>query len=164
MSQAVLLSQLHFNHKIFHANLGTLTHEESLLLPQPAGNCLNWLAGHVVTVRGVFLVKALGLEAPWSDEVSAPYQRGAATWTADASPALPIEEVRAAFERTQTQLREWVEGHSDAELAAPAPFSVIGDPNETLATLLGTFLLHDAYHIGQTGAVRRTVGLPGVIR
>ena len=40
-----------------------LTHQESLLQPQPGGNCLNWVMGHLV-VNLLDILKALGGVAP----------------------------------------------------------------------------------------------------
>ena len=38
-------------------NLEGLTHEESLVQPQPGGNCLNWIVGHLVEETGQPRVK-----------------------------------------------------------------------------------------------------------
>ena len=52
---------------------------------------------------------------------------------------------------------------SDA-LGRRAPFSPGGDPGETVGSLLMTIAWHQAYHVGQTGLLRRLAGKEGAIR
>jgi hypothetical protein len=37
-------------HQIVRRNVEGISHEESLAQPQPQGNCLNWVLGHLVCV------------------------------------------------------------------------------------------------------------------
>ena len=47
---------------------------------------------------------------------------------------------------------------------APAPFSPVDDPNETVGSLLTKTVAHEMYHAGQAGYLRRAVlGLKGKI-
>jgi uncharacterized damage-inducible protein DinB len=48
------------------------------------------------------------------------------------------------------------------ERPAPGPDSD-GELTETVRSLLGTILFHQAYHSGQTGLLRRIAGKPGAI-
>src|SRR6266511_5520838 len=45
-----LQHQARMEHQVVRRNVEGLTHEESLLQPQPGGNCLNWIVGHLVWV------------------------------------------------------------------------------------------------------------------
>ena len=51
MDPATLEIQLRFSHLVVNRNLQDVTHEESLRAPQPAGNCANWVLGHLVASR-----------------------------------------------------------------------------------------------------------------
>ena len=138
-----------------------ITHEESLIEPQPAGNCLNWVVGHLLTVYNSAL-PMLGQEPVTSKESIAEYERG--------SP--PLEE-SAQVVAMDKLLAWWDTAHAriDAGLAAlpadaldkPAPFSPTDNPKETVRTLLSTIMFHQAYHTGQTALLRRIVGKPGAI-
>jgi hypothetical protein len=46
----------------------------------------------------------------------------------------------------------------------PAPFSPTGNPDETVGSLLAAISFHEAYHVGQTGLLRRVVGREGVVK
>lgn len=45
----MLMMQLQVTHGIFEINTDGVSHEESLYQPTESGNCLNWIAGHLVT-------------------------------------------------------------------------------------------------------------------
>src|SRR5262245_23755267 len=42
--------QARMAHQVVRINVDGITHEESLIRPQPGGNCLNWIVGHLVWV------------------------------------------------------------------------------------------------------------------
>jgi len=50
---------------LFGATPTGLTNEQALKQPSPGGNCLNWVAGHIVQARGATLA-VLGQELPFS--------------------------------------------------------------------------------------------------
>ena len=39
-----------FTRNVVRLNLEGISHEQSLIQPQPAGNCSNWVVGHLVTI------------------------------------------------------------------------------------------------------------------
>src|SRR5439155_26688847 len=44
----VLRHQARVTQRLMRLNVEAISHEESLIQPQPAGNCLNWVIGHLV--------------------------------------------------------------------------------------------------------------------
>ncbi len=46
-----LAVQFTYTHWVFNKTLESVTHPESLTQPAPAGNCLNWVAGHIAGTR-----------------------------------------------------------------------------------------------------------------
>jgi hypothetical protein len=152
------LEQLEFSHAVTKMNLGGITHEESLIQPEPAGNCANWILGHLVATRSN-LLRGLGAKPVWGETNCARYEQHGPP-IEDASQATPLEEIWKAYDLSQQRLRETVAGLTPQQLAQAAPFSPTNRPGETIASLLGTFAFHDAYHTGQTGVLRRIVGKP----
>lgn len=152
--------QFQMNAYIVRANLDGITHEESLVRAVETGNHLNWLFGHVVATRCA-LLPALRQGSVWGEETMRLYRRGSSA-AADAD-YLPFDEIARAFQTTQERILAGVASLSDEDLAAPAPFSPGGGP-ETLGTLLMKSTVHEGYHLGQTGILRRVVGKPGAIR
>lgn len=161
MSADVLIVQFHLNHHALKANLEGLSHADSLKTPRGGGNCLNWVLGHVLASRDQAL-KALGAVPRLTDEEAAPYRRGAEPLT-DPERALPLERLVEEIDRAQETLLARLRGSTAAELAADAPFSLVGNDDETLATLLGSLAFHEAYHVGQTGILRRQLGHDGAL-
>lgn len=144
-------------------NLDGVTQEESLVQPQPHGNCANWVLGHLVCIYN----KALGLlgQQPVLDPAGsiARYDRGSSPML-DPSEALDISELlgawKAATERVDAGLAEL----NPEMLDARAPFSPSNNPDETVRSLVSTVLFHQAYHAGQLGVLRRIAGKDGAIK
>jgi len=155
-----LAIQFGMNQYIAKMNLEGITHEESLVRAAETGNHINWLVGHVVATRCA-LLPSLRQEAPWGEEQTRVYRRGSSA--AVDTDYLPFDEVVRAFHTTQERILAGVAALTDEELAAPAPFSPGGGP-ETLGSLLTKSTVHEGYHLGQTGILRRVVGKPGAIR
>ncbi|HUP60095.1 MAG TPA: DinB family protein [Thermoanaerobaculia bacterium] len=155
-----LAVQLRMNQWIATANLEGITHEESLVRAVPGGNHINWILGHVVATRCAVL-PALRQESVWSEERTQLYRKNQEL--RENPNYLPLDEVSRAFHASQERLLEGIAALTDEDLAAPAPFSP-GGGSDTLGSLLMKIAVHEAYHLGQTGILRRVVGKPGAIR
>jgi uncharacterized damage-inducible protein DinB len=158
MSPETFLLQLELCHGVVRANVGEITHAESLIQPDPAGNCLNWVLGHLVAMRSG-LLRGLGAEPVWGEADCKRYDRHGPP-IVNAAEAKPLEEIWEAYDTSQKRLRKAVSQLTPRQLAEKAPFSPANNPEETVGTLLATFAFHDAYHTGQTGVLRRLVGKP----
>lgn len=144
------------------ANTEGVTHEQSLLQPAPGGNCLNWVVGHLLTIYGKSL-PLVGQQPVLDDATHERYDRGSPPLR-DAGQAMRFEEILAAWETTCDRFDAGRAGLAPEALDRPAPFSPSGNPDETVRSLLGTILFHQAYHAGQTGILRRLAGKEGAIR
>ena len=151
-----LISQLQASNYVMKANVGDVTHEESLVQPSPGGNCLNWVLGHLVATRSKFL-REFGGKAPWGEAESKQFDRHAPP-ISNPADAKPLHEIWSALDETLHSMTEVLSGVTPVQLAQKAPFSPTNNPNETLGSLLATFAFHDAYHAGQTGLLRRLIG------
>lgn len=151
-----LAMQIALTHMVANANLGGVSQEESLAQPQPAGNCLNWIMGHIVSARSNALA-LVGKQPIWDEERAAPYQRHGPPLT-DADKALPFETIMADFNSIQEPFLEGLSEISEEALAQKAPFSPTNNPDETIGSLLAGLVFHEAYHVGQTGLGRRLCG------
>jgi len=151
-----------FTYGVFTRNTEGVGHQESLKSPAPAGNCMNWVLGHLLVSRNGIL-KLLG-QAPVGDPSRLErYRRGSQPVT-DGSHALSWDELKAAFEASQERLREGLKGVTVDHLASPLPEDA--NPFQVASTgqMLYVFNFHETYHIGQLGLLRRTVGLDPAIK
>ena len=148
-------------HKIVFRNLEGVTHEESLAQPQPAGNCLNWVLGHLVNVYDGVL-PLLGQKPVLGKNILARYERGTPPLR-NPGEALPLPDLIAAWDEASERVKVGLADLTPEKLDAPAPASPRNDPNETVRSLLGLVCFHQAYHAGQLGILRRLAGKEGAI-
>ncbi len=157
-----LTIQFRYTTNLFKLSLDGLTEEDGLRQPQPAGNCANWVAGHLTNSR-LGTLKLLGQKPPVDPAPYARYQRSSDPLTA-ADGALTLERIRHDFAATGDALAAGLAALTDEAIAAPAPYSPTGNADETIGTLLIMLVFHESYHVGQLGLLRRLAGAEGVIR
>jgi uncharacterized damage-inducible protein DinB len=156
---APLVSQLGFAQWAALRNLEGVTDEEATARPNANANSINWITGHMITVRQAFLTAYQQPPVMSAESVEA-YRRGSKP-----TGALPerLGDLRDTLVRSHESLISLISGFDETTLAAKAPFSPGGDANETVGTLLGKIVVHESYHTGQLGLARRLVGKPGAI-
>jgi uncharacterized damage-inducible protein DinB len=140
-------------------NLDGVTHEESIVRPASGANDANWVVGHMIAVRNRIL-PAVGESPVWDEARIAPY---VTTSTADITGRLPFDELRAALIASHDRLTAGIARLDDAALAHKAPFSPGNNPEETVQSLLTGIVVHESYHAGQIGMLRREMGKDGAI-
>jgi len=158
----MLKMQLGVTQGIFQVNTDGVTHEESLRQPAESGNCMNWIAGHLVTAYNSVLASR-GEETVWDEARREIYSRGSDPLNETVS-AVEFGEICEAFDTAHERLMRGLENLAADRLAEPAPYSPGNNPDETLGTLLHLIAFHQAYHVGQLGLGRRLVGRAGGVK
>jgi uncharacterized damage-inducible protein DinB len=158
----VLRHQAGMVHQVVNMNVDGISQAESLIQPQPAGNCLNWVVGHLLAVYHQVL-PILGQVPVIAPSVIQRYNRGSAPMLNDAE-ALDISELMTAWDECCRRVDVGLSGLSDEMLATASPNSPTDNPHETIGSLLSTVCWHQAYHAGQTGILRRIAGKAGAIK
>jgi hypothetical protein len=140
--------QVFSNYKVISMNIEGITHEESMMFPNGEANCMNWILGHLIYIRNAFL-NILGEESVWDNEKFSCYNRG----------ALPLErkEELVTFEELKSYLQK-SQDKLEAKLITVESF----DPE--MINDIAIFCLHELYHSGQLGYLRRILGKPGAIK
>lgn len=148
--------QFRYTHFVLKKNLEGTTHEESLHRPEPGGNCLNWVLGHILLNRND-AHRLLGLEPVWTEVENSPYNRG----TAGLEPAGPgvrtLDSMITDLDRSQEQIQAALAATTDERLAAT-------EGDRTVGELLYGLTFHESYHAGQTGILRRLSGKEGSLK
>lgn len=158
----VFRQQARMAHATVRANTGGVTQEESLIHPQPGGNCLNWVVGHLLCIYNQALPH-LGQQPVAEAGDLKRYDRGAPPLE-DPADALDIQKLLAGWDEATQRVDAGLAGLTAEILDQPVPNSPSGKPNETVRSLLATIFFHQAYHAGQTGVLRRITGKEGAIR
>ena len=160
MQNEALAIQFETASQVLHRNLDGLTHDDSLVQPASAGNCLNWVVGHLVRTRNQAL-GALGREAVQPVERYAAYSQEPVL--GEGEGVLAFDDLVRSYDETQGPLLDALRAASNEDLAAKAPFSPSNNPRETVGSLIQAIAFHEAYHTGQAGLLRRVVGKAGAI-
>lgn len=157
----VLSLQARTIQRVVRLNVEGISFEESLIQPQPAGNCLNWVVGHLVVAYQMVL-PLLGRTGVFPENKLKRYERHSRPLTNHAE-ALPLDDLLGAFDEATENLVSGLANLGPGQLDGPAPRSSADDPPETIGALLANILFHQAYHAGQMGLLRRIAGKPGAI-
>lgn len=136
-----------FNHRVIHANLEGITHEESLISSEKGGSSINWIVGHILVTRDD-INEIVGLPRVCDDNMINLYKRGSNPLTAD--NALKLEKLLDMLDESQKKLVGNIE---EMDLT----------DREKMKNL-AFYAFHEAYHSGQTGLLRRITGKEGAIK
>jgi uncharacterized damage-inducible protein DinB len=144
-------------------NLAGITHEESVIQPEPGGNCINWVLGHLLSIYNQAL-PLLGQQPVLDQPTITRYSRGAEPITESAA-ARRFEELLTAWDETVKRIDAGLAGLSPEALDRPAPQgSGPSEPGDKVRDTLSVLMFHQGYHAGQTGVLRRLVGKAGAIK
>ena len=147
--------------EVLRINARGLTHEDSLIQPRPAGNCLNWVVGHLLWTYDYNLPE-LGQEPVMEEGALKWYARGVPPLR-DRSEALDFQGLLNAWDESAGRIDAGLEGLTADALKQPARPIAGDDSGETVRERLIGVLFHQAYHIGQTALLRRIAGKDGAI-
>ncbi|MGE5177088.1 MAG: DinB family protein [Hyphomicrobiales bacterium] len=156
MTPALFAQLFRTSHGALHLNLAGVTPEEALLQPEPAGNCLTWIVGHITASRNGAL-RVLGEEPIWDAETAKRYARSSAP-ILGSGDGLPFERIVADFDATQERIVAALARTSPEDLART------WKDDQSVGAWLAFLHFHESYHVGQTGIVRRLIGKEGAIR
>lgn len=149
----IVLESLERNTQIVGMHAAGLTHADSLLQPQPRGNCFNWVVGHIASNREGMLA-ALGAESAFPGDAAKRYARGSAPVLGDGADVIPFADLLAGFEKQQLLL--------EAALAA-ATVEALNQPSNmegmSIIELIQFLTWHETYHLGQLDQLRQLSGV-----
>lgn len=134
--------------------LDGLSHADSLLQPQPGGNCLNWVMGHLVG-NLVDILNVLGGESPDGLLNLDRYGFGSEPVCGDEAGLIELPALRDAYghltEAINTRLAEMKETDFDQEIDFWQGTSRRG-------YVAFFYFFHHTYHIGQLEQLRNLAG------
>jgi uncharacterized damage-inducible protein DinB len=159
MDTSALLQFLKFSDFVVNKNCEGITHQESLVHPQTHGHSFNWVLGHMVRTRNEIL-ELIGKRPLYSKSKFDVYSPKGF----DSEKAVDVAELHNSFNALQTELKDSIQSISEEVLRQPASLTPGKDSGDTIGSVLGTVLWHEAYHAGQLGIIRRVVGKPGMIK
>lgn len=162
MFDAADISKLYqMNYNYLKVNIEGISSGESLKRPEPGGNSLNWVLGHIVNSRDLIL-KMIDQQPVLSQSQAAPYDRGAKP--EKDRDLMDLEDILSALAETQDRLVNGLNNLTEEQLRKADADREEEWQRQSLADQLVFLHFHEAYHLGQTGLLRRLTGKEGAIR
>ncbi|MEX2534171.1 MAG: DinB family protein [Trueperaceae bacterium] len=143
------------------ANLDGISHQDSLIQPEPAGSCLNWVLGHLTHTYEIAL-PLVKQESVLVEGALKRYERGSPP-VEEGTDAWHFQDLLNAWEEAAKRFDSGLQTLSRADLDESGDYFGSGSET-TLARCLNFIHFHQAYHSGQLGVLRRMTGKRGAIR
>ncbi|MFP8892008.1 hypothetical protein [Chryseobacterium sp. EZn1] len=144
----IIKNQITSNYFVITMNIDGITHEESMIFPNGEANCMNWILGHLIYIRNP-LLNILGEESVWDSEKFSFYNRGEIALDHQ-DKLISIEDLKSYLKQSQDKLE--------------AKLSTLDSFKPEMVKDISTLSLHEIYHSGQLGYLRRILGKPGAIK
>ena len=142
------------NVKLTKQELAGLSHADSLIQPQPGGNCLNWVLGHLAEN----MQNILGmLDAPHPAGIP-DYKRygyGSEPVTADAPDVVRLETIVAHYGLLSDAICGRLEQMSEAQFEEEIE---MWQGKKTRGWAAFFLFFHNTYHLGQLEQLRNLAG------
>ena len=149
-----LAKMLKFELEIMRQQTAGLSHSDSLFQPQPGGNCLNWVMGHLDDGL-IALLKVCGGEKPADLPSFERYGYGSEPVVGDGEGVLPLQDLVATYEVLTNaiihKLKEMQEKDFEQEIDI---FS--GKVTRGYAAFF--YFFHLSFHLGQLEFGRNLAG------
>ncbi|PTT25538.1 hypothetical protein DBR28_18015 [Chryseobacterium sp. HMWF028] len=144
----IIKNQVASTYYVITSNIEGITHEESMIFPNDEANCMNWILGHLIYIRNP-LLNILGEESVWDSDKFSFYNRG--------ENALDHKDELISFEDLKSYLKQ-------SQDTLEAKLNTLESFKPEMVKDISTLSLHEIYHSGQLGYLRRILGKPGAIK
>jgi uncharacterized damage-inducible protein DinB len=132
-----------------------LSHAESLIQPQPGGNCLNWVMGHLV-VNLIDILSVLGQEAPGDFPDMARYRIGSEPILGEEEDGIVrLEELVNTYSSLSAQIADRLSQMSAEDFDEEMDFWQGKSRRGYVAFF---YFFHNTYHLGQLEFLRNLAG------
>lgn len=144
----IIKNQVASTYYVITSNIDGITHEESMIFPNGEANCMNWILGHLIYIRNP-LLNILGEESVWNSDKFSFYNRG--------EIAVDHKDELISFEDLKSYLKQ-------SQDTLEAKLNTLESFKPEMVKDISTLSLHEIYHSGQLGYLRRILGKPGAIK
>ena len=147
-SREKLIQSFETNHRLVHKFADGLSNDDSLAVPSFKANNFNWVLGHMLVSRNRVL-DLLHRSKLLSPADTALYESGSELITA--ATAVPLEQLLAAFDQSQSEISHGLHDSADDDLAA-----IQAEQREqTVLEQIEGLHWHETYHLGQLEILRQ---------
>lgn len=150
---AYVAHQFKTNEMLFKKTTDGIPKERWLEKPGKDSNCLQWVAGHIAISRGLIL-NMLG--TPWTDPWGGAFAGGKKP--VDPNQLAAPEEIARVWDDVSARVSAALEAATPEALAKPAPAGRGPAFDGTIGGKIAFMSLHETYHMGQMGYLRKWLG------
>jgi hypothetical protein len=153
-TQKDFIRLLNIEHNLIKMQTQGLEHEDTLIQPQPSGNCMNWVLGHLLDNQ-IEQLELLGVDSPVERKMLVAYKRDSEPLSQGCPDALKLDQLLEGLDAVQAVLIQRLEGMSEADFEKEVPY------RDKMMTVGWRFLFmhfHYTYHIGQLELLRQLAG------
>lgn len=140
--------------EILRQQTADLSQADSLLQPQPDGNCLNWVVGHLV-VNLVDMLEVLGSAPPIGPPSLDHYGYGSEPIRCDAPGVIELEVLIDTYAQLTARITDHIAQMMDADFDEEIDFWQ-GDSRRGYVAFF--YFFHNSYHLGQLEQLRNLAG------
>ena len=141
-------------HDILLKQTEGLTHADSLLQPQPGGNCLNWVTGHLA-VNLTDILTVLGGEPLQGIPDLSRYKIGSDPIRGEEDGILQLQELINAYGTLTNQITDRLSQLSEEDFEEEIDFWQGKSRRGYVAFF---YFFHNTYHLGQLEFLRNLAG------
>ncbi|HEY9122243.1 MAG TPA: DinB family protein [Brevefilum sp.] len=131
-----------------------LTTKDSLLQPQPGGNCLNWVMGHLV-VNLVEILEVLEVEVAEDVPDLTRYRIGSEPILGEEAGVLALDDLVDIYEQLTNKIVDRLSQMNEADFEEEIDFWQAKSRRGYVAFF---YFFHNTYHLGQLEYLRNLAG------
>lgn len=141
-------------HEIMRQQTADLNQADSLLQPQPGGNCLNWVMGHLV-VNLFEILEILEGELPEDLPDLTRYRIGSEPIQGEGDGVLSLQELIESYTELNNAVLNRLGGMSEADFEQEVDF---WQGKKQRGYVAFFYFFHHTYHLGQLEYLRNLAG------
>ena len=145
---------MQMENRIIHDQTKNLTQAETLIQPQPGGNCMNWVLGHALETL-ITILETLGGSSPVDKKSLARYPHGSEPVLEQGPGVWSLEELLAGFDQVKQAMTSRLQTMLDEDFKQEI---VWNEKTVTVGWKVLFFFFHFTYHVGQLEQLRNLAG------
>jgi hypothetical protein len=145
---------LKIENELIHQQTEGLSQADTLIQPQPTGNCMNWVLGHLLDTQ-VEMLSILREARVGSDPELKRYTRGSAPITTESGGILSLADLICGLDDTHGEIVKRLEEMNEVDFEQEIR---IGERVRQRGWQVFFLHFHYTYHIGQLEQLRQLAG------
>ncbi len=149
-----LKRMLMIEHELIHQQTKGLSDADTFIQPQPGGNCMHWVLGHLLDNQ-VTLLESLGVDSPVSKTSLERYTRESEPIRTAELGLFTLGQLLERLDQVHDEIKARLSQMKDEDFGVSVPFGIKQSPRGWVVLFLH---FHYSYHIGQLEYLRQLAG------